>query len=61
MVRLTGRDIRFWQMVFILTILVVVILLFLLLPIFELPIEGTETTIKISLIEFWFGEDILGI
>jgi len=48
-------------MVFILTILVVVILLFLLLPIFELPIEGTETTIKISLIEFWFGEDILGI
>jgi len=61
LVRLTGRDIRFWQMVFILTILVVVILLFLLLPIFELPIEGTETTIKISLIEFWFGEDILGI
>jgi len=47
-------------MTFILTIAVVVTLLLLFLPIFELPIEGTDTTIKISLIEFWFGEDILG-
>ena len=58
--RLTGRDIAFWQKVFILTIAVVVILLFLFLPIFELEIQGTDTTIKVSLIEFWFGEDILG-
>jgi len=61
LVRLTGRDIAFWQKVFILTIAVVVILLVLFLPIFELPIQGTDTTIKLSLIEFWFGEDILGI
>jgi hypothetical protein len=48
-------------MTFILTIAVVVTLLLLFLPIFELPIEGTDTTIKISLIEFWFGEDVLGL
>jgi len=60
LVSVTGRDIAFWQKTFLLTIAVVVILLFLFLPIFELPIEGTETTIKLSLIEFWFGEDFLG-
>jgi hypothetical protein len=46
-------------MVFITTILVVVILLFLFLPVFTVPIEGTETTIKVSLWEFIFGEPIL--
>ena len=61
MVRLTPRDVGFWQKVFILTFAVVVIVLFITLPIFELPLTdasgvATETTIKRSLIEHFFIE-----
>lgn len=62
MVKLTGRDISFWRNVFIITFAVVVVVLFISLPIFELALTDasgvvTETTIKRSLIEHFLAEN----
>jgi len=56
LVKLTGRDVSFWQRVFIFTFAIVILVFFISVPIFELPFidpsgVSTETTIKRSLIE----------
>ncbi len=56
-----GRDVSFWRNVFIVTLAVVVVVLFISVPIFELPLTDAsgvtvETTIKRSLIEHFFVE-----
>ncbi len=56
-----GRDVSFWRNVFIVTLTVVVVVLFISVPIFELPLTDAsgvtvETTIKRSLIEHLFAE-----
>lgn len=56
MVKLTGRDVSFWQRVFIVTFAIVIVVFFISVPIFELPFTDasgvtSETTIKRSLIE----------
>lgn len=56
-----GRDVSFWRNVFIVTLAVVVVVLFISVPIFELPLTDAsgvtvETTIKRSLIEHFFTE-----
>ncbi len=61
MVSLIGRDVGFWQRVFMVTLAVVVLVLFISVPIFELPFTDpsgvtSETTIKRSLIEHFFLE-----
>ncbi len=63
MAGLTGRDVAFWQKVIIITVAVVVLVLFVTVPIFELPLTDasgvtSETTIKRSLLEHIFIENL---
>ncbi len=62
MVKITGRDVAFWQKVIIIMISVAVLILFLFLPILAIPLSdgtggGTETVLKQSIFEHLLSSD----
>lgn len=62
MVKISNRDVSFWQKVIILMVLVAVLILFFFLPILAVPLSGGsggagETVLKQSLFEFLTGSD----
>lgn len=62
MVKITGRDVAFWQKVIIIMVLVAVLILFFFLPILAIPLSdstggGAETVLKQSIFEHLLSSD----